>query len=223
MANNGLVIHAKPGEPIHLGREGENLARQVVFDLTRWEKLFGPGVAQLIAQRTGEATPYPVALTLDGSNVIWSVTAADTAIHGMCGKAELRYYVGETLAKSETWRTIVLDALGEPSEEPPEPQKAWVDQVLQTGVDAENAAQRAEEAAKRAESSGGGGGGTTDHSLLSNRDKKDQHPISAITGLQEALDNKITAKGITEIIPIDREDFNALTERQSTTVYLIRG
>ena len=31
-------------------------------------------------------------------------------------------------------------------------------------------------------------GGTFDHALLRNRDLDDQHPISAITGLQEALD-----------------------------------
>ena len=34
---------------------------------------------------------------------------------------------------------------------------------------------------------GEGGGGTTDHSKLKNRDAADQHPISAITGLEEAL------------------------------------
>lgn len=34
---------------------------------------------------------------------------------------------------------------------------------------------------------GEGGGGTTDHSKLGNRDAADQHPISAITGLEEAL------------------------------------
>lgn len=33
-----------------------------------------------------------------------------------------------------------------------------------------------------------GGEGTCDHNLLFNRDMDDQHPISAITGLQEALD-----------------------------------
>lgn len=144
-----LVIEAKTGEPLRLGREGENLSRQIVFNLVRWEKLYGPGVAQLIAQRTGEDTPYPVNLTLEGSNAIWNVTNADTAIHGLGGKAELRYYVGETLAKSETWNTIVLDALGEPSEEPPEPHKGWFDQVLQAGTDAQNAAERAELAATR--------------------------------------------------------------------------
>lgn len=33
------------------------------------------------------------------------------------------------------------------------------------------------------------GGGTKDHSKLKNRDLPDQHPISAITGLEEALNN----------------------------------
>ena len=35
--------------------------------------------------------------------------------------------------------------------------------------------------------SGGGTGGTTDHSRLKNRDKADQHPITAISGLQEVI------------------------------------
>ena len=42
----------------------------------------------------------------------------------------------------------------------------------------------------------GGGSGVTAHNLLSNRNLPDQHPISAITGLQAALDavnNAITA------------------------------
>ena len=40
---------------------------------------------------------------------------------------------------------------------------------------------------------GEGGGGATDHSKLENRDTADQHPISAITGLEEALDGKQAA------------------------------
>lgn len=35
--------------------------------------------------------------------------------------------------------------------------------------------------------SGGGSGGTTDHRDLINRDADDQHPIKAITGLQDKL------------------------------------
>ncbi len=35
----------------------------------------------------------------------------------------------------------------------------------------------------------GGGGGTTNHTLLTNRDAADQHPVSAITGLQALIDS----------------------------------
>ena len=44
---------------------------------------------------------------------------------------------------------------------------------------------------------GGFGGGTTDHSKLTNRDADDQHPISAITGLQNELNKLQNAKNIT--------------------------
>ena len=41
-----------------------------------------------------------------------------------------------------------------------------------------------------------GGGGTSDHSQLTNRDAANQHPITAITGLQTALDGKADAANI---------------------------
>lgn len=47
----------------------------------------------------------------------------------------------------------------------------------------------------------GGGEGTTDHSKLTNRTKADQHPISAITGLQESLtSNKEELDGLSTIV-----------------------
>lgn len=144
-----ITIYAKSGKPICIGREGENNARRVVFDLSDWRRIYGEGTAQLIVQRQGETAPYPAALTVDGDTAAWVITAADTAVCGDWGKAELRYMVGDTLAKSETWRTVVFDALGEPSETPPEPHRAWVDQVLEAGSTALDAAKRAEAAAVR--------------------------------------------------------------------------
>lgn len=41
---------------------------------------------------------------------------------------------------------------------------------------------------------GGGGGGTSDHRQLTHRDAENQHPISAITGLQDALDDEAEAR-----------------------------
>lgn len=38
------------------------------------------------------------------------------------------------------------------------------------------------------------GGGTSDHNRLFNRDAENQHPVSAITGLQKLLDSKLESK-----------------------------
>ena len=209
------VYRVKTGSILPLGKQGENLVRQIQFDLSRWISTFGPGTVQLLHQRSGDETPYPVAVEQEGDCAVWTVTNADTAAAGT-GRAELQYYVGDALAKSETWMTKVLPAIGPASETPPEAQQGWVDQVLQAGTVATEAADRAEEAAVRqpypnaetgtwwvwnAESgayedtgisygTGGSGGGVTDHEKLTGRDKADQHPMIAITGLEDALAGK---------------------------------
>ena len=127
-----LTIHAISGHTITLGREGENLARQVAFDVSEWRASYGDGTVSLIAQRSGDDESYPCNITVDGSTVKWEITAADTARSGY-GKCELRYSVGDVLVKSETWHTYTSDAMGTPAPEPPEPQKAWVDKVLEAG------------------------------------------------------------------------------------------
>ncbi len=146
-------IKANSLSTLHLGRHGENLARQIVFDVSGWESEYGPGSVELIAQRPGDEAPYPVVTTRDGCIVVWTVTAADTLYPGYSGRCELRYSVGDVLVKSRIWRTWVDETMGTPSETtPPEPEKGWVDKVLEAGTSAKEAAERAEEAAKKAES-----------------------------------------------------------------------
>lgn len=123
------VYRVKTGSILPLGKQGENLARKIQFDLSRWISNFGPGTVQLLHQRSGDEAPYPVAVEQEGNLAVWTVTSADTAAAGT-GRAELQYYVGDALAKSETWMTKVLPALGDASETPPEAQQGWVDQVL---------------------------------------------------------------------------------------------
>ena len=148
-----ITVKANDISILSLGRQGENLARQVVFDLSAWVEEYGPGVVELIAQRPGDDTPYPVAVRRDGESMLWDLTAADTAVADGYGRCELRWYVGDILAKSKIWRTWVEPAMDTPSETtPPEPEKGWVDQVLEAGTSAKEAAERAEEAAKKAES-----------------------------------------------------------------------
>ena len=133
-----VTIHAISDRTITLGREGENLARSVIFDVSDWISAYGDGTVSLIAQRSGDTEPYPCTVTVDGSAVTWLITAADTARQGY-GKCELRYAVGDVLVKSETWLTYTADALGTPAPEAPEPQKSWVDKVLEAGQAAVNA------------------------------------------------------------------------------------
>ena len=123
------VYSVKTTSILPLGKQGENLVRQIQFDLSRWISNFGPGTVQLLHQRSGDEAPYPVAVEQEGNLAVWTVTSADTAAAGT-GRAELQYYVGDALAKSETWMTKVLAALGPAGEIPPEAQQGWVDQVL---------------------------------------------------------------------------------------------
>ena len=145
------TIYAKRGEMINLGREGENLARQIVFDVYEWQEMYGDGEVQLVAQRMGDEYPYPCAIKMDGNHAVWVITRADTAVPGRYGKCELSYYVGESIVKSETYVTCVLDALGEPTENPPEAYKSWLDQVLEAGSTVETAAADAKNSAKSAQ------------------------------------------------------------------------
>lgn len=151
-------IYAHPGVHLALGRKGENVARQVVFDLRLWRAVYGDGAVSLCAKRAGDAEPYPCGVTQDEDTAVWVLRAADVDKPGW-GDVQLSYYVGDTLAKSQTWRTLVapsLCACGDPGEV----QQGWLDQAgkdaaaaQQGAKDAQKAQQAAEDAAKAAKSS----------------------------------------------------------------------
>lgn len=151
-------IYAHPGVHLALGRKGENVARQVVFDLRLWRAAYGAGAVSLCAKRAGDAEPYPCGVTQDEDTAVWVLRAADVDKPGW-GNVQLSYYVGDTLAKSQTWRTLVVPSLcacGDPGEV----QQGWLDQAgkdaaaaQQGAKDAQEAQQAAEYAAKAAKSS----------------------------------------------------------------------
>ena len=149
------IINIRPGDAMEIGRRGEHNARQVSFDLRDWMAHYGAeGRAELIFQRPGDSAPYPVAIAQEGSSAVWTITATDTEKAGS-GRAELRYYMGDTLAKSAASSITVSDAMEEPGKIPDPPGQSWLDQAL-------DAARRAEHAADRAEGSGGSGGSGAD-------------------------------------------------------------
>jgi len=129
----------RPPTNIPLGRQGENLATRVSFDCTGLVQLYGDGTAELLHELK-DGTVYPVAVTRDGASVSWTVSASDTATVGS-GRAELRWYVGDTLAKSAKFRTSVSSALPDTSvSTPPAPYQSWVDKVLQAAQEIKDGA-----------------------------------------------------------------------------------
>lgn len=145
------IIEAAPGKRIDLGREGENNAAQVVFDISDWVSEYGAGTAQLLAQRARDKSPYPVAMSTrtaaDGdeegggssaTEAVWVVSKVDTAYPGS-GKCELQYYVDGAIIKSSAYETYVADALGENDA----PEEAWMSKVLSAAASVEESAEEA--------------------------------------------------------------------------------
>lgn len=127
-------------QEINLGRQGENKARRVTFDIAeKWRETYGAGGSfSLIVQREGDASPYPVALSEEDGLLVWLVESADTAKSGE-GRAELRYTLGDVIAKSQTYRTRVRAAMDESTVDPPEAYQSWVDEVLTAAAGVESA------------------------------------------------------------------------------------
>ncbi len=193
---------------LYLGKQGENLARELAFPETAaWAAELGVGTVQLLCRPPDGGRAYPAALELEeDGTAVWPISAADVAQPG-CGCCELRWCAGDRVVKSRTYATYVAEGLTPGGGDP------WADyleKVLAAGASALEAAARAENAAVHSPIirdgswwvwdpalgdytdtgsgvSGGGEGGTLDHRALTHRDGENQHPIASITGLAEAV------------------------------------
>lgn len=142
--SNPVRTIAAPRMILVLGRQGENEAREVVFPLAQYRAMYGAGTASLIAQRKGDEAPYPVTAKTLGDELVWTISDADVTVAGE-GKCELQYRMDGVLAKSETYRTVVLRSLSGSQDDQP-PYQSWVDNVITAGNAAMDAAERAEAA-----------------------------------------------------------------------------
>lgn len=129
---------------ILLGRRGENEANTIVFDVSQLVSDYGNGTAQLAAKRPSDSVPYPVSITRDGNKVTWLVSSADTQAVGN-GECELFWYVGEVLAKSIVWTTVVTKDIGDVGETPPDPYETWFESLTSLAADMQDDADSAHE------------------------------------------------------------------------------
>lgn len=176
------TIIAHSGMRLVLGKQGENEAVQVVWpDIGgQFRELYGEGVFTLAAKRFGDTKPYPVPITMAGTDAIWLVRAADVANPGK-GSCELTYTVNGVVAKTQTWSTYVAGSIsGNALAEPPEdPAKAWFSsiqaQIGDLGKLTTNARENLVAAINEAAETGSGGidvSGAEDGSFLRVRNGK---------------------------------------------------
>lgn len=101
-----MTINLQNGPPLtlYLGRQGENAAKTFSFDFSSLEDNYGPGILTLVAQRSTDKEPYPVALSFDGTVALWTVSNVDTSIPGT-GKAQFTYTADGKIKKTVIYST----------------------------------------------------------------------------------------------------------------------
>ena len=163
------TVYAQKNKKIILGRQGEDNAVRVVWPgiVSDWSSLYGDGSFQLSVRRFGDENAYPVVVEVNGDDIRFTVTSAETAIAGN-GKCELTYIANGTIAKSATWETVVLNSLTghAPSEPPEEPAKSWFTAIQGQIGNLSNLATASKDnlvsAINEAAQSGGGGGASVE-------------------------------------------------------------
>lgn len=146
-----IEIKAVPGKLIMLGKQGENLAREVIFDVSGVRAEFGDGTFRLAAKRPGEADAYPATVTETGDTVVWALTGADTQNAGR-GQCELAYYAGETRLKTWTYDTAIAKSLtGSPKTDPYDEFLDEVNRLAAEAAISQREAKNSESAAKNSE------------------------------------------------------------------------
>ena len=126
---------------VTIGRYKEQLVREVAFPLP---PLGEGGHYQAKLQRPHDETPYPLASRVEGQELIWLVSLADTSDPGE-GLVEIRWDGpnGETW-KSPQYAVRIAKGLADPKEAP----EAWAGFMQQVSQDAGRAESAADNAAK---------------------------------------------------------------------------
>lgn len=124
---------------VSIGKIKTNLVTEVALPIGGLGD--GSGSYTVLFRRPKEETPYPVESRVEGGNLIWSVTAADTAIAGT-GKAECRWDgPGGEVGKSITYLVHITDGLADPTEAP----ESWAGYIGAVARDAGKAQEAAQD------------------------------------------------------------------------------
>lgn len=115
---------------INIGKQGENKATQVVFDVSEMIDTYGSGTAVVVVQRRGDLHPYELDNTSQsGDKVTWTVSNTDTAVYGT-GRVQLFWTINDEIAKTVTYAFFVEEALSDPTDAPYVPDGGWISEKI---------------------------------------------------------------------------------------------
>lgn len=140
------------GRLIDIGRYCENEYRRILFDVSAVLSQYPDATFTVLNQRAGDVAAYPVPashVTVDGTELGWTLTAADLAYTGE-GSCEVIAYSGTVVAKSMVYTVRVRETLDE-GIEPPEPWDDYLADLSGIADRAETAESGAAESALKAE------------------------------------------------------------------------
>ena len=136
---------------IEIGYDGENGARAVVFDATKWMEEMPGCTAAITAQRADGKEYIAPEVTQDEEErtITWTLTSAET-MEGE-GRAQLLWMDGERIAKQAIFTTVCHESLKSEATQISVPEPVWAQKSMEAARQAEADAGRAEAAAARAE------------------------------------------------------------------------
>lgn len=130
-----MKVYANSGKTICIGRLGENLATEVIFDLYKiWDE-FGEGTAALwvdIDNNTYCAYSSSITNEYEAKNFTWTISNSDTSVEGI-GGCQIFYSWGSEpntgLAKSPIYPIIVTNSIDSTSSEIPPAYSTWLNTI----------------------------------------------------------------------------------------------
>lgn len=123
-----LQINKLPND-ILIGRQTENGVNEIEIDVSEWLERW-PGMnISIMHTRPGETYAYPAATHMTGSCIVWEISNADTAIHGL-GTVEIMGILDGKKKLSRIVQTHISKTTTATTSDIPEAAKPWVDMVI---------------------------------------------------------------------------------------------
>lgn len=135
--------------PVSIGRQGENRARLIEWNVAPWQRKWPNATIQLLVQRAGDTVPYIANTEVVGGVLQWSPNSGDTARVGS-GAYELQARLDDVVVKSTVGETYCARSLSGATAEAPDPYADYLQQLQEAAENANTAAETANSAAAAA-------------------------------------------------------------------------